>query len=112
MAYEQQLYKVVKDYIKPHTIKKKNRYAKWVYGYDKEYDLVVISKTGKIGEIYLIGDLHIALPKAEDPKNLGDNKWKAAEYPKELSKIKSEADWAKYPNAFQEKSHPYIDAEF
>ena len=37
---------------------------------------------------------------------------KQQEYPKELSKIKSEADWAKYPNAFQEKWHPYIDAEF
>ena len=59
MAYQQQLYTIVKDYIKPHAIKKKNRYAKWVYGYDKEHDLVVISKTGKIGEIYLIGNLQI-----------------------------------------------------
>ncbi len=28
-----------------------NRYNKWEYGYNKEYDIVVISKTGKIGEI-------------------------------------------------------------
>jgi len=112
MAYQQTLYTIVKDYIKPQVIKKNNRYAKWVYGYNKEYDLIVISKTGKIGEIYLIGDLHIALPKNEDAKDLGENKWVASEYPKELSKIKSEADWGKYPNAFQEKWHPYIDTEF
>ena len=112
MAYKQELYKIVKDYIKPHAIKKKNRYAKWVYGYDKEYDLVVISKTGRIGDIYLIGDLHIALPKTEDAKDLGKNKWEAKEYPKELSRIKSEADWLKYPNTFHEKWHAYIDEEF
>ena len=58
MAYEQQLYSIVKDYIKPQAIKKKNRYAKWVYGYDKEYDVIVISKTGKIGDIYLIFRKH------------------------------------------------------
>ena len=112
MAYEQELYKIVKDYIKPHAIKKKNRYAKWVYGYDKEHDLIVISKTGRIGDIYLIGDLHIALPKVENSKDLGNNKWEAKEYPKELSRIKSEADWLKYPSAFQEKWYGYIDTEF
>ena len=112
MAYEQSLYSVVKDYIKPHTINKKNRYAKWEYGYNKEYDLIVISKTGKIGDIYLIGDLHIALPYLDKVPNLGGNKWVQQEYPKELSKIKSEADWIKYPKNFQEKWHPYINEEF
>ena len=63
MAYEQTLYRVVKDYIKPTVIKKKNRYAKWEYGYDADHDVVVISKTGKIGDIYEIGDVMIALPK-------------------------------------------------
>jgi len=82
MAYEQTLYRVVKDHIKSSVIKKKNRYSKWDYGYDKEYDVVVISKTGKIGEIYEIGDVMIALPKPEDIKDLGNNRWKAAEYPK------------------------------
>ena len=70
MAYQQQLYTIVKDYVKPHVIKKKNRYAKWEYGYDKDYDLIVISKTGRIGDIYLIGGLYIALPKVENSKIL------------------------------------------
>ncbi len=112
MAYEQTLYRVVKDYIKPNTIKKKNRYAKWEYGYDADHDVVVISKTGKIGEIYEIGDVMIALPKKEDVKDLGDNKWQPAEYPKELKKIKSVTEWNAYPNTFKEQWHPYIDMEF
>ncbi len=112
MAYEQTLYRVVKDYIKPAVIKKKNRYAKWEYGYNADYDVVVISKTGKIGDIYEIGDVMIALPKAENVKELGDNKWKAVEYPNELKKIKSVQEWNAYPNTFKEQWHPYIDEEF
>ena len=57
MAYEQTLYRVVKDHIKPAVIKKKNRYSKWEYGYNVEYDTIVISKTGKIGDIYEISGI-------------------------------------------------------
>ena len=73
MAYEQTLYSIDKDWIKPAVIKKKNRYAKWEYGYDSDHDVVVISKTGKIGEIYEMSGIRIALPKEEgEAKNLGD----------------------------------------
>ena len=51
-----------------------------IYGYDKDYDLIVISKTGRIGDIYFIGGLHIALPKVENSKDLGSHKWQAKEY--------------------------------
>ena len=112
MAYEQTLYRVVKDYIKPTVIKKKNRYAKWEYGYNADHDVVVISKTGKIGDIYEIGDVMIALPKAEKAIDLGNNKWDPIEYPQELKKIKSVQEWNAYPNTFKEKWHPYIDEEF
>ena len=44
--YEQTLYKVVEDYIKPHAMAKMNKAKKWEYGYNEDYDLVVISKTG------------------------------------------------------------------
>jgi len=52
--YEQTLYKVLDNYIKASTIKKNNRHKKWKYGYDEDHDMVIISKTGKIGEIYEI----------------------------------------------------------
>ena len=46
--YEQTLYKILPDHIKSKTIKTQNRYKKWEYGYNKEHDVVVISKTGRL----------------------------------------------------------------
>ena len=64
--YKQTLFKVLKDHIKPKVLKKKNRYKKWEYGYNEEFDIIVISKTGEIGEIYEIQNLKIALPKQSE----------------------------------------------
>ena len=47
---------------KKTTISRLNKGKKWKYGYNKEHDIIVISKTGKIGEIYEIQNLKIALP--------------------------------------------------
>jgi len=63
--YNQTLYKILPDYIKPKILKRMNRYNKWEYGYNEEYDFVVISKTGRIGEVYEIQNLKIALPEPE-----------------------------------------------
>jgi hypothetical protein len=110
--YEQTLYKVLKDHVKPKVLKRMNRYKKWEYGYNAEHNLIVISKTGEIGEIYEIQDLVIALPKENDVVTFKDNKWSHTEYPKELSKIKSVFDWEEYPLDFKEKWYDYIDKEF
>ena len=85
--YQQTLYKILDNYIKPKVLKRTNRYAKWEYGYNEEHDVVIISKTGKIGEIYEIQGLKIALPKEEKPHVFDGNTWEYSEYPKELSKI-------------------------
>ena len=110
--YEQSLYKVVSDHINPKVISKLNRYNKWEYGYNKEHDVVVISKTGKIGEIDEVQGLCIALPKEDNVHEFDSNKWEYTEYPKELSKIKTVFDWKEYPAEFQEKWYDYIDNEF
>jgi len=109
--YEQTLYKIETP-IKLNTLKRLNKSRKWEYGYNKEQDVVVISKTGQIGEIYNIQGLKIALPK--EPKNLSkkNNKWIAEEYPKELKQIQSIFDWRNYPEQFKEKWEPYIDEQF
>ncbi len=109
--YEQVLYKVV-DHIKPKIINRLNRYNKWEYGYNKEHDVVVISKTGQIGEIYEIQNLKIALPKEKNVHKFKDNKWSKTEYPKALSRIKTVFDWKEYPEDFKEKWFEYIDEEF
>ena len=110
--YEQTLVTVLKDYIKPKVLKRLNRYKKWTYGYNEEHDVVVISKTGQVGEVYEIQGLKIALPKEEGVTEFEGNKWQYTQYPKELSKIKSVFDWDEYPSDFKEKWYDYIDKEF
>jgi len=110
--YEQTLYKVLDNYIKAATIKKKNRHKTWKYGYDADHDMVVISKTGKIGEIYEIQNLKIALPAESKIHNFKDKKWSSIAYPKELSRIKTIFDWGQYPDEFKEQWYDYIEKEF
>jgi len=114
--YEQSLYKIVPDYVKSSVIRQNNRLNKWKYGYDKTHDMVVISKTGKIGEIYEIQNLKIALPLSENPysrsKLKEEQHWEQMDYPKEISRIKNTFDWNKHPDAFKERWYDYIDNEF
>jgi hypothetical protein len=109
--YKQTLYKVIEP-IKINTIKRLNKSKKWSYGYNKEHDVVVISKTGQIGEIYEIQNLKIALPKISNPHKFSKDKWEVAEYPKELKKIKTVFDWRDYPEDFKDNWYEYIDKEF
>jgi hypothetical protein len=114
--YEQNLFKVLPNYIKPSIIKQQNKYNKWKYGYNKDYDVIVISKNGKIGEIYEIQNLKIALPLAEEVYSRSNKKeeqfWEKIDYPKELEKIKNVFDWNKYPDHFKERWYDYVDHEF
>ncbi len=110
--YKQTLCRILPDHVKPKVINKKNRYNKWEYGYNQEFDMVVISKTGKIGEIYEIQNLKIALPKEQDVHQGEGDKWKPLDYPKELQKIKTIFDWKNYDEGFKEKWYDYIDNEF
>jgi len=110
--YQQSLYKVLKNHVKPKVLQRMNRYKKWEYGYNEEHDIVVISKNGKIGEIYEIQNLKIALPEKANVHEFENNKWNQAEYPKSLSRIKSTYDWTQYPQDFKEKWYDYIDQEF
>ena len=109
--YKQSLYKIIEP-VKINTLNRLNKSKKWNYGYNKENDIVVISKTGQIGEIYEIQGLKIALPKT--PKNLikGNDRWEAKEYPKELKNINSIFEWRDYPDEFKAKWENYIDNEF
>ena len=116
MSYKQTLWKELKDIVNPKILKKQNRFKKWEYGYNSEYDFICISKTGEIGQIIEIQNLRIALPKTNEPFKRSENKeeqyWEKFEYPKELSRIKSRFDWDEYPADFKEKWYDYIDEEF
>ena len=110
--YEQSLYKVIEP-IKINTIKRLNKSKKWEYGYNKEHDVVVISKSGMIGEVYEIQNLRIALPKKPDKiHKFEKDTWEVTEYPKELNRIKTIFDWKEYPKDFKSKYIDYIENEF
>ena len=113
--YQQTLYKIITP-IKPHVIKRLNKSKKWEYGYNKEYDIIVISRTGQIGEIYEIQNLVIALPLEDNTykrsKSIKDQYWEVFKKRRELKNIKTIFDWKTYPETFKQKLHDYIDEEF
>ncbi len=110
--YEQTLFKSLPDYIKDSVIKKNNKSKKWEYGYNDDYDVVIVSKSGEIGEVIEIQNLKIALPKFSSGVKTQEKKWGRQEYPKDLSKIKSVRDWQAKPEYFKNKWYDYIDEEF
>ncbi len=112
MKYEQELVKIIEP-IKRTTISRLNKSKKWKYGYNKEHDIIVISKTGKIGEILEIQNLRIGLPMEPVQVHLREsNKWQKIDPPKELSKLKNIFDWRAYPEELKEQWYDYIDEDF
>ena len=109
--YQQDLYSVITP-IKGNILSKRNSLKNWKYGYDKESDIIVISKTGQIGEVYNIQGLKIALPKAPKKISKENNLWKPEEYPKELKRIQSIFEWKDYSDKFKQEWEPYIDEQF
>ena len=116
MKYQQTLFKVIEDVVNPKILKKQNRNKKWEYGYNSDYDFIVISKTGQIGEIIEIQNLRIALPAVNKAFKRSEKKeeqyWEKQPYPKELNRIKSTFEWDEYPLEFKEKWFDYIEEEF
>jgi hypothetical protein len=112
MSYDGKLLRILPDYIDESILKKKNRYKQWEYGYDKDSDVIVISKTGEVGEVYEIQNLKIALPKPKKVYTSKGKMWEKINYPKELDKIKNVFEWNNYPEHFKERWYDYIDKEF
>ncbi len=110
--YEQNLVKTIEP-IKRTTISRLNKSKKWKYGYNKEHDIVVISKTGRIGQVVEIQNLRIGLPA--EPKSVyvhPKNKWVKFDQPKELTRLKNIFDWRNYPEEKKDQWYDYIDEEF
>ena len=94
-----------------------NQQNGWKYGYNDKYDVVVISKTGKIGEVIEVQGLKIALPLQpkkvhERSSKASEQYWEPFEYPKELEKIKTIFQWNEHTSAFKESWVDYIENEF
>ena len=111
------LYIKLEDYIPKSVKTNKNVSRTWQYGYNEKYDVVIISKTGQIGDIIEISGLKIALPLA--PKNInkrsdtkGEQYWERPDMPKDLSKITSIFKWNEMPSVFKNRWVDYIEKQF
>jgi hypothetical protein len=109
---ENRLYSVITDYIPKGVVSTKNKFKSWAYGYNSEYDVIVISKDGTIGEIYEINSLKVALPPAPSEVDNTNNRWSPHEYDKDLLRIKTIFDWNRRDNKFKSQYIDYIEREF
>ena len=114
---QNRLFYIVKNLISKTAFTNKNKAKSWIYGYSEKYDMVVISKTGQIGDIVNINGLIIALPLApeEIEKNsdiLNKQYWVRKELPKPLTRIQSIFQWNEMIGIFKDKWVDYIEKEF
>ena len=89
----------------------------WLYGYNDQYNVIVISKTGEIGQIVDIEGLKIALPAAPNKclqrhVSKVEQYWERQELPRELARIQSIFQWNEKPKEFKNRWVDYIEQEF
>ena len=114
---ENSLYRVIDDFIPKGVVSVKNGKKSWEYGYNSQYDVVVISKSGVIGDIVEISGLKIALPKAPKKIHSRDSKshnqyWERKILPAQLDKIQSIFHWNEMATDFKSMWVDYIEEEF
>ena len=114
---ESRIHEVLKNHVPLGVLSKKNKAKTWKYGYDEKYDMVVISKDGTVGDVYLIEGLRVALPSTPKKvysrsKKHSEQYWEAEEYPKELKRIQSIFQWNEMPSDFKNKWVDYVESEF
>jgi len=114
---ENKLYRVVKGHVPSKVMSRKNSGRTWIYGYNEDYDMVVISKTGQVGEVINISGLNIGLPIApkeciKRSESSREQYWERKDLPKELSRIQSIFHWNDMPSEFKNRWVDYIEREF
>ena len=112
-----ELYRVLDGHIPTTIIANKNRSKSWVYGYNEKYNVVIISKTGQIGEIIEVSGLMIALPLAplacyKRSNVRSEQYWERVPISKELDKIQSIFQWNSKPTEFKNNWIDYIESQF
>jgi hypothetical protein len=112
LRMENNLYRVVVDQVPKSVVTTRNKKKAWSYGYSSDYDFVVISKDGTIGDIYEIAGLKVALPSIPSKVDNFNNVWTPKEYPEELQKIKTVFDWNRRDNVFKSRYIDLVEGEF
>ena len=114
---QDKLYRVLENYIPTKIVAKKNANNSWEYGYNRDYDVVIISRNGSIGQIINIAGLNIALPAKpmacyKRDTNPEEQYWEREELPKPLSKIQTIFQWNEMSSEFKNHWVDYIEKQF
>lgn len=72
--------------------KRRNKATSWAYGYNEEFDVIIISKDGTLGNIYHVNGINIGLPEMPERQEIinwdktDDNQvWKREDMPKGMT---------------------------
>ena len=120
-SYRRSISRIVENHIPQNVIDERNKNKEWKYGYCEEYDMVVISKDGTIGQVLEINQLLIALPAQPETLRFEflpreDRKWKRYVVPEELAKFdkiyKDEQNSESKLNEAFNRHKKFIDEDF
>ncbi len=113
------LFTIDKSHLTDKKVKHANRYKKFTAGYNPDYDCVIISGDGTLGEIYEIQGLRIGLPQAPKVDEIAgsellreDQVFVRRSKPESLNKIKTMADFYARPESLKSRYYEYIDKEW
>ena len=100
---------VTTEVLPTQTRNRRNKAKAWEYGYNEEFDVIVISKNGTLGKIFRVNGLNIGLPEIPEEskiinhdKPVCDQKWKRRPMP----------DGLNAETMYDPQFSDYIDEEF
>ena len=97
-SYQRRMGSFLEDHIPSRVLKKRNEDKSWEYGYNKEYDVIVVSKDGTISQPYELQDIKICSPAVPEDETTIENHgktrdeqvWTPMKIPDELLSIEYE----------------------
>ena len=61
-SYQRRMGEFIEEHIPNQILKKRNKKKSWEYGYNEEFDMVIVSKDGTISQPYMLSGLMICPP--------------------------------------------------
>ncbi len=117
MHDQKTLFQIDKSHMEARRVKVQNKQKKFKDGYNDEFDCVIISGNGTLGEIYEVQGLRIGLP-VQPEKVYGqelkkeDQVFRRRPKPESLKKIKTMADFYARPESLKKQYYDYIEKEW
>ncbi len=113
------LFTIDTSHLTDKKVKHGNRWNKFTAGYNPDFDCVIISSDGTLGEIYEIQGLRVGLPLSPKVNEIAGSKLLREDQvfmrrpkPTSLNKIKTMADFRVQSESIKKQYYDYIDKEW